>query len=1224
MGRSIKKEKLKDFIGMTAQRYNLQSKNSIETYRKDNSKTLELINSLSSGLSNSLINKTGEGNIVSLTNSKEGLIFVDELEGNTLINRCDSGYKMLYLNGDVDAEGRDVYTTETVDNGLVDAELQGNTMHNIWTTDTYSYTIHADLLPKMKVETTNRSVRFEYLEDLPSQWTVMLIGDAKNIDLLKLNTTYTFVFDVHCNYEFSTGLTIRQGDSLESFGGAAGNQRVFNGQNKIKVTTVGTAPDKIGGQRLYITVSESERKAGRFIRIANVRCFEGDWTDKEVPSEYFEGIKSVGQDSPVTLSSSAYKPNIIANGDLYRLQEDYTPGWDTNLNGTTGAPFWSTYNGGVSFPEIGYHAHVNKSKFGYPVIRYVCENRERWLGISQPVKLKPNTTYTFSLDLYGEEGDLLCYGGFHSKLTDKDKNNFYDGQFSFKTMNKQWKRYTYTFTTSKLLDIYSTSAMYIYGYATIGTIYIKNIKLEEGSEATPFVASDKDPNYNQYDKVSKKSFTLNEPLRSLPNGIKDRYIKMFGEWYIERNCKRIVLTGKEDWSNVLDQNNENTLYFTSSVIDQYLSVEKSRSVAICNNFAWSRIWIESLPASRGFRIEGAGAGIGRDLRFRINKSELETQNADGFSKWLSRNNTEVIFATKEPTYEKVEINPEMTCFADSTFLTNDSFIPCTMKVKNTGYHCILKPSTEYTIMAEVDKAYETLKFNLDGTIQNASNKCMGVITSPSTLNDSQLRISCKGVRAKKIRVIEGNVLNIAPAYFDGKISTFEDNKMSLRSKGINLCDNGESYSNWICENNQNKPYQSITNGFILDNKLNGTSSRIAKNISNMNLKNGQTYMLSFDVKFLQDSKYNDIQTYWYGFGTYYMDHIFSNGKYQASFVYRENMSNLGIYFQGIPEDVRLKAEITNIQIEEGSTINKYQEYTENKVDLNIASSLRSTGMISDRLVIKDNKLMIERNTSVWKMDSSMGCTTGQNEANPNLIYFVINFKDDYLRRIWPFKTACTHLPSCEGHSINYKQVPFENITTYVDNTAEFVGSISKLRFDRQPSAAEVKQWFIDNNVEVIYALANPEYEELPVETSKLLLESYRNANLCLDTIVPPNVKLRYHADIPINTLLTRSEPAVKMNTEDLNQNVIPYLMDMDYRIVEMQLVLETTSSQPALFKDGLISDVYSMLEKDIKTKIYSKAEYQKRLDAYLKAKKLTEKEYELLRGILDNEYKNSN
>lgn len=61
--------------------------------------------------------------------------------------------------------------------------------------------------------------------------------------------------------------------------------------------------------------------------------------------------------------------NIVPNSD-YSVQEETHPGWDESLNGIISATGWSDYDGSVTNPAQGYHAHLNTTKFAFPVFEF--------------------------------------------------------------------------------------------------------------------------------------------------------------------------------------------------------------------------------------------------------------------------------------------------------------------------------------------------------------------------------------------------------------------------------------------------------------------------------------------------------------------------------------------------------------------------------------------------------------------------------------------------------------------------------------------------------------------------------------------------------------------------------------------------------------------------------------------------------------------------------------
>ena len=89
----------------------------------------------------------------------------------------------------------------------------------------------------------------------------------------------------------------------------------------------------------------------------------------------------------------------------------------------------------------------------------------------------------------------------------------------------------------------------------------------------------------------------------------------------------------------------------------------------------------------------------------------------------------------------------------------------------------------------------------------------------------------------------------------------------------------------------------------------------------------------------------------------------------------------------------------------------------------------------------------------------------------------------------------------------------------------------------------------------------------------------------------------------------------KFTERFINDNIIPYLMDMDYRVVCLQLQSENINDGVSMAR--LFGGTYEMLQRDIQSRRYSVDEYKHRLDAYLDANKITEEEYNKLGDMLN-------
>jgi hypothetical protein len=200
----------------------------------------------------------------------------------------------------------------------------------------------------------------------------------------------------------------------------------------------------------------------------------------------------------VNTNSYEIKPNLLSNSDFSKTYQQ-TTGWDTTKNGTTLATGWGGYNSGVTNASTVYHAHMVQFQ-GKWVYVYIRTSNETWLATWQDnlqSSIKPNTTYTWSIDEYRTSGsENTITAGIYYKRNSSDSNNFWSGcvHGSGEDAFDKWVRRYYTFTTG---DVYteSTIRMYIYGHSGgQGTIYMRRPKLEEGSIATPWSLKESEGN----------------------------------------------------------------------------------------------------------------------------------------------------------------------------------------------------------------------------------------------------------------------------------------------------------------------------------------------------------------------------------------------------------------------------------------------------------------------------------------------------------------------------------------------------------------------------------------------------------------------------------------------------------------------------------------------------------------------------------------------------------
>ena len=105
-------------------------------------------------------------------------------------------------------------------------------------------------------------------------------------------------------------------------------------------------------------------------------------------------------------------------------------------------------------------------------------------------KIKPNTTYTISGYVATEniiEGDpssdLLFYSDAHD-----ENGTFFGNVYKYFPLNSNsWEYISYTFTTPSKVSSAKDYSIYVFCRNFKGDVYFRDIKLEEGRKATPFV-----------------------------------------------------------------------------------------------------------------------------------------------------------------------------------------------------------------------------------------------------------------------------------------------------------------------------------------------------------------------------------------------------------------------------------------------------------------------------------------------------------------------------------------------------------------------------------------------------------------------------------------------------------------------------------------------------------------------------------------------------------------
>ena len=511
------------------------------------------------------------------------------VEFDEINERVNVGNYLEYNGCDVKAD----YSLEGLQRGMM---LEGRTLQN--------------LIPTKWVVNGNVGGHATYNVDTKvisvicdGSYSHVRFGGKDFLGLIKADTIYTICFK-----------TRREGSSVERYMGLGD----YHSEGDTLYTTTVAFTVNAGvtqhmySFRVYSSYKTSEINDATQLRftvnsipdgsldIYDIVLLEGDYTQtpiEELP--FIEGIESVGESE---LTDDGYKISGKSCGkNLFNINssEKTADGVRVEIEGNT--------------------LTVTQS----------FEGSWRYYGVKLN-NLKLNTTYTFSATIIGESScrarifDIKAY----KEIVHFDSNN---GKVSF---------------TPKI-NLDSIWAFFYTSYnktMPVGTVAIfKDIMLEEDTTVTP---------YEPYQETTY-SYILDEPLRSLPNGIRDTIDLETG--VVTRRVGRIVVDGSESWH---EYNTDNESYNEATVTFSYR----------CGNFYQYNSMVNNCPQTDTHRVVCIGE---RQIYYRVPKSV--GSDIESFKQWLRANPTTILYELTEPTIHQLDQN-RIYSFKDTTHVVSDNLI----------------------------------------------------------------------------------------------------------------------------------------------------------------------------------------------------------------------------------------------------------------------------------------------------------------------------------------------------------------------------------------------------------------------------------------------------------------------------------------------------------------------------------------------------------------------
>ena len=484
---------------------------------------------------------------------------------------------------------------------------------------------------------------------------------------------------------------------------------------------------------------------------------------------------------------------------------------------------------------------------------------------------------------------------------------------------------------------------------------------------------------------------------------------------------------------------------------------------------------------------------------------------------------------------------------------------------------MLKPDTDYTIALDTDKS-SSLTVDIDG-VKSTTTSNVVKLRTPRKLQNSNLRLSAKGVKSSKIRVFEGDKTEWIPLFFKGMKSAFED---TVQEDG--------KYKMEILSNNKN-----LFNGTW---KYDERDNRIYSN-DLIPVKPNTTYTISDNLNY----RY---QIYEYSTKNKHFNSMYPyHGSYTFKTRYKTRFLRFSTYAPST--DINVK-----FMLQEEKSVTPYVPHKSNKIQFLLDEPLRSVGDVRDKFVLKDGKLMIERNCGI-------------NILNGSEKWDKHSLTDSDLRKDVFVGVNWYQAPIQQATDNNLLMTNvFSRRDTIHGNSLYITGQshILTLNNDELISRDEhgLKHWLSEHNIKYVYIKETPTYEEIPHELQKIILEGYENGTLSFNTDIAPKSTIKYSAKSPIVESIEKNQTKVSQNTMDINDNILPYLMDMDYRVV----CLEVAGGDSPVQVARLFGGTFEMLKRDIKSQRYSNSEYRNRIEAYLNTGKISQSEYQELGEMLND------
>ena len=471
----------------------------------------------------------------------------------------------------------------------------------------------------------------------------------------------------------------------------------------------------------------------------------------------------------------------------------------------------------------------------------------------------------------------------------------------------------------------------------------------------------------------------------------------------------------------------------------------------------------------------------------------------------------------------------------------------TSKIKSQLINTIGKSLKEYSDLSGVKREVDELRFKEE--YQGRIIDCMvgevddNYIETPET-DVSMVKLEYSKEGLVKIPSIKGKTIlvdkdgNVTDTPGEGcrlvSVGEEENNKLIILSKNRNLFNSEEFYNDWKSkasnyiykENLNGEDVFKIMDGSLLWGKDKGYKVRVEK---------GKSYKLSMKVKTITGTT-NNVIVVRNGTKSVVGFHVWEEGYFyerygtfvaEEDYIYICSGYNGHIYFY-----------IKDIQLIQQPYSDTFIPHQSHKTEILLDEPLRR---INDKIYdeIVGNKII--RRVGRVKLTKNLTYTHNRNGNNSNEVVtcFGLRIEDKSLEGSETTVIKCNML---QQGSLGTEE---EYWWAYKD--AVFYFSIYNHKL-KSLDVNGLKDYVDKNHLEFLYVLNEPIIEELP---NGITLQGFDDTTMYIENSITPTVSYGYNALIPYKNELLHQKEDVEINTLDIENNIIPYLMDMEFSLMLM-------------------------------------------------------------------------